>query len=309
MGKLAFVFPGQGAQKPGMGQALYQWHPLIRQQLDHAEALRPGSLQQCFEGPEALLKDTLNAQPCLYALGLATARALHQDGVQADMAAGFSLGEISALAYGGLFKEDEGFRFVNQRAAIMAGLARGRPGAMAAVLKLEDDKVEAFCRQIGELWPVNYNSPGQLVVAGNPQRLEQLAQAVQAAGGRVMPLAVSGAFHSPYMDEAEAALRQALAGYRLTAPRIPVYANLSAQPYGPALVDTLSRQVNHPVRWQQSVRAMVADGANRFIELGPGSTLAGLIRRIDPSVKVLSITDQASYEMALQLGAREASHA
>ena len=300
MGLIAFVFPGQGAQQPGMGKALYEAVPEARAQLDRLNALWPDLLPLCFEGTQEQLKDTNNAHPCLYAVSLATARALHARGLKPDITAGFSLGEVTALSFAGLFSGDEGFRFVRRRAAIMADEAALHPGSMAAVLKLSNAQVEALCQGIPGVWPVNYNAPGQVAVAGSDEGIKELGSQAQPLGGRLIPLKVSGAFHSPLMDGAQTRLESELSAYAFQPLQLPVIANLPAQPYGEDPRGTHANQVNHPVLWQQSVEEMINRGVTRFVEVG-GNVLKGLISRIDSAVTVISATDPDNFDEALGL--------
>jgi len=307
MGELAFVFSGQGSQAPGMGKALWDHLPRVREVFARHEMIRPGITAQCFEGDAQALTQTINAQPCLYTLSLAVAGALQDTGLKPRMAAGFSLGEISALAFAGTFQGDDGFRFVCERAAIMQEVSQRHPGGMAAVLKLSAKDVETLCADIGDLYPVNYNCPGQLVVAGSAEALTKLGKAVAAQGGRALPLRVSGAFHSPYMNEAAKKLEGSLQSYRLTAPRLPVYANLTARPYPAEPQTLLADQVNHPVLWQQTIERMIEDGATDFIEVGAGSTLCGLIGKIDSSINTMHIDSVESFEEAVTRYAKESA--
>ena len=198
MGKVAFVFAGQGAQRGGMGQSLYQASKAAKAVLDQAEAIREGTLEQCFAGTPEVLNLTINAQPCLMAVDCACAAALMENGVQPDGMAGFSLGEIAAVAMSGLLPFEKAFALVVKRAEFMHACAEEHPGGMAAVLKLEDEQVEALCKAHGA-YPVNYNCPGQVVCAMGKETMAPFAEAVKAAGGRTLPLNVSGGFHSPFI--------------------------------------------------------------------------------------------------------------
>lgn len=292
MKKIAFVFAGQGAQYSGMGQSLYEVSPAVKALYDTAESLRPGTMAQSFSGTAEELRQTVNTQPCLYLVDLAAALALEEKGIHADMTAGFSLGEVAALAYAGAYSHADGFALVTKRGQFMAEASQGMEPGMAAVMKMEPDAIEALCKTIPDVYPVNYNSPGQIAISGTKTAIEQFK--AQATGARLMDIPVSGAFHSPFMASASAKLADTLSTMSLTAPKIPVYANLTASPYGENVADTLAAQVQNPVQWQKSVENMIAAGAEVFIECGAGKTLAGLIKRIDKTVAVYSVQDADS---------------
>lgn len=287
MGKVAFLFAGQGAQHPGMGAGIAAASPAARAVFDAADSVRPGTFEQCCQGTKEELSQTENTQPCVFATDLACARALEERGVEPDVVAGFSLGEVAALTFAGAFSDKKGFELVCRRAELMAAAASSHPGAMRAVVKLdaacvEELAAEVACQADGDCWPVNYNSPMQTVVAGSPTACEKLDELVREAGGRAMKVAVSGAFHSPYMADAAAGLAAALAGNEPAATRVPVLANRTAHPY-PAdpksAAELLSAQVANPVRWTDTIRAMAEDGVDAFVEVGPGKTLSGLVKR------------------------------
>jgi [acyl-carrier-protein] S-malonyltransferase len=289
MGKIAFVFSGQGAQFPGMGQELAQGCAPAAQVFETLDGIRPGTSQQCFSGTAEELKETKNTQPCLFAVELAAAAALESQGIRADMAAGFSLGEIAALAYTQAADLETGFRLVCRRGELMQQAAEETPTAMAAVVKLTNEQVEELCAQFEGVYPVNYNCPGQVSVAGLQSQMAEFSAAVKAAGGRALPLKVKGGFHSPFMASASQGFAQVLAETALKAPAMPLYSNCTGEAYDGDPKDLLARQISSPVRWETIVRNMISAGADTFVELGPGQTLCGLIKKIDPAVRTFAL--------------------
>ena len=300
MSKIAFVFSGQGAQAPGMGKELYDCSPAAKAVFDLADSIRPGTSQQCFEGTQEELNVTINTQPCLFACDLAAAKAAQERGIQPDCAAGFSLGEAAAVAFSGMLTEAEAFSMVCKRAELMNEAAQKNPGAMAAVMKLSPQQVETLCGPIENAWPVNYNSPKQTVVAASADTIDQVVEAASAQRGRAVKLAVSGAFHSPLMHSAADGLREYLASVSLREERLPVYANLTAGPYGEDKKETMAAQCENPVRWQKTIENMIANGVDTFIEVGVGKTLAGLIKKINPEVTVYQIENKGGLDAAAE---------
>lgn len=300
MSKIAFVFSGQGAQAPGMGKELYDCSPAAKAVFDLADSIRPGTSQQCFEGTQEELNVTINTQPCLFACDLAAAKAAQERGIQPDCAAGFSLGEAAAVAFSGMLTEAEAFSMVCKRAELMNEAAQKNPGAMAAVMKLSPQQVETLCGPIENAWPVNYNSPKQTVVAASADTIDQVVEAASAQRGRAVKLAVSGAFHSPLMHSAADSLREYLASVSLREERLPVYANLTAEPYGEDKKETMAAQCENPVRWQKTIENMIANGVDTFIEVGVGKTLAGLIKKINPEVTVYQIENKEGLDAAAE---------
>lgn len=280
MAKTVFVFSGQGAQYPSMGKELYENSPAAKAVFDMAETIRPGTIKQCFEGTKEELSITINTQPCMFAVDLAAAAAVKEAGINPDYIAGFSLGEIAAVAFAGILSYEEAFKLVCRRAELMDKAATENKGAMAAILKLTTDKVEEICKKYNKAWPVNYNCPGQTVVAASEDEIDALCEDVKAEKGKAVKLAVSGAFHSPFMESASKGLAEYLDGITLSEPTIPVYANLTAKPY--TLSDAkelLAKQVMNPVKWQTTVENLIAEGADTFIEVGVGKTLVGLVKK------------------------------
>lgn len=300
MGKIAFLFAGQGAQYPGMGKSLTEISPKAASLFELADSIRPGTSRQCFEGDPAELTQTANTQPCVFTVDLAAAYALEEAGVHADVAAGFSLGEMAALTFAGSFSEKDGFSLVCRRGELMQEAAQEHPSAMAAVLKLKDETVEQLCAGFPDVYLVNYNCPGQLVVAGGTEHLEQFCELAAEAGGRAKKLAVGGGFHSPFMEQAASAYLQELLRIGVNPPRIPVYGNRTAAPYEENREIMLAEQMKNPVLWTKTVERMAADGVDTFVEVGPGKTLSGLVKRILPHAAVYRVEDAATLEETIQ---------
>ena len=293
MGKIAFVFSGQGAQKPGMGLELYENSPAAKAIFDMAETIRPGTKQQCFYGNKTELLKTVNTQPCLYCVDLAAAVSLKEAGITPDMAAGFSLGEVAAAAFCGIYSYEDGFKLVIKRGEYMQQAAEKVDTAMGAVLKLDFSAVEDICKNFDQVFPVNYNCPGQLVVAGDKAQLDKFKLEVKAAGGRFMPIAVGGGFHSPFMEGASQKFSNELENFSFSAPSIPLYSNYNSMPYGNAK-ELLALQISNPVRWQDSIENMINAGADTFIEVGCGTTLTGLISKISKEARIFNVSDKST---------------
>lgn len=302
MSKIAFVFSGQGAQYPGMGVSLAQVSPAARAVFDLCDSIRPGTSAQCFSGTKEDLTVTSNTQPDMFAVEVAAASTLTEAGIQPAALAGFSVGEIGALAFSGALSVEDSFRLVCRRGELMQEASDVADTGMVAVVKLPPEKVEELAGQFDQVYPVNYNSPAQTVCAGLSASMGDFKAAVKAAGGRAIPLRVAGAFHSPFMASASQGLAEELKGYTFQAPKYALYSNVTGKPYeGPeGYADLLARQVISPVRWQTIVENMIADGFDTFIEVGPGNTLTGLIGKIDPSVKCCDVDSADSLRATIE---------
>jgi [acyl-carrier-protein] S-malonyltransferase len=297
----AYVFPGQGAQKVGMGKALADAFPICRQTFEEADdALGEPLSQLCFEGPEDRLVLTENTQPAVLAVSVAACRLVESRGIRAAFAAGHSLGEYSAHVAAGTISFADALRIVRRRGQFMQEAVPVGQGAMAAILGLEAEAVTEACDAArAELpdqivSPANVNAPGQIVIAGSAPAVTRAGELAKARGAkRVIALAVSAPFHCALMKPAEDRLAPLLRALTVQAPRIPVVANVDAEPKRTALesIEALIRQVSSPVRWDDVVRRLIAEGVGTFLELGPGTVLAGLIKKIDRSVKVVSLVD------------------
>ena len=304
--RVALVFPGQGSQAVGMGRDIYDAFPAARQVFDAADrALGFPLTRLCFEGPEDELRQTVNVQPAIVAVSLALlAAAEAARPLKAAFAAGHSLGEYSALAAAGAISAVEAIAFARLRGELMQQAGRENPGAMAAVLGLDEPAVEAICREAGA-YVANYNSPGQVVISGEAPKVEAAGKLAGERGARkVVPLPVSGAFHTPLMAPAAKGLSAALAKVKWAEPAVPVIANTTARPIpGAAGINKeLAGQLTSPVRWQQSVAALASSGADAFVEIGPGRVLTGLIKRISPESKKFNIGDAASLREYIEKG-------
>lgn len=292
MAGLAFVFPGQGVQAPGMGRTLYRQSKAARALMDGAERRMPGLLRACFEGPAEALERTDLAQPALLTVELALQRAAEEIGLRPQALAGFSLGEWSAVQAAGMLPFEVVFDLVRARGRWMQACAERRPGGMSAVLRLDAEQVQRALLDHPDVVAANHNAPGQTVVAGPLAALARFEEAARALGGRCLRLRVAGAFHSPLMLPASDRLADALAGLPLAAPAVPVYANLTARPYSlPVAREWLALQPSQAVQWTDSIRRMAGQGIDSFLELGPGGVLCGLIARILPGARCLGAED------------------
>jgi [acyl-carrier-protein] S-malonyltransferase len=305
---IAFVFPGQGSQRVGMGQAFAAADPIARDTFAEADAALGAPLSRlCFDGPEAELTLTENTQPAILTVSVAIARVLEARGWRPDFYAGHSLGEYSAHVAAGTFAFADAVRTVRNRGRYMQEAVPVGVGAMAAILGLDGDAVAAACAEAAEggvVSPANLNAPGQVVIAGTKAAVERAGALAKAAGAkRVIPLAVSAPFHCALMKPAEDRLAPELRALTVQAPRRPVVANIDAEPKrdGAAAVDALVRQVSGAVRWEAVVRRLASEGVRTYVEVGPGTVLAGLVRKIDRDAQVASLEDPAGLDALASL--------
>jgi len=305
MSKTAFLFAGQGAQSVGMGKDLAATFPTAQALFDQANQVLGYDLASiCFEGPESALTQTENAQPGIYLVSWVALRLLQErvPNLRADATAGLSLGEFTALAAAGAMSFEDGLMITRLRGRFMQEACDATRGGMAAVIGLEEGPCREVCEATG-VTLANLNCPGQIVISGDLDRIPAAVEAAKAKGAKkAIPLTVAGAYHSPLMASAQPRLLEALARIPLCNPQVPVVSNVTALPHGsaetisPILVD----QVTSSVRWEASMRYLLAQGFTRFIELGPGSALSGFLRRIDKSAQSFNVCDVASLEATVQ---------
>lgn len=294
----AYVFPGQGAQYPGMGKELYDNSPLAREMFERANELLGFRITDTmFSGTDDELRQTRVTQPAIFLHSVILAAVLGKN-FNPSMVAGHSLGELSALVASGALSFEQGLTLVAGRARAMQKACELTPSTMAAILGMDDAVVEEVCREIpGTVVPANYNSPGQIVISGTVESVDAAIELLKARGAkRAIPLAVSGGFHSPCMEPARAELEAAIKVAQFSTPRCPVYQNATAKPSAdPEVIKAnLIAQLTSPVRWTQSVQNMIADGATEFTEVGPGAVLQGLIKKVNKDMLTESAQFSAS---------------
>ena len=296
MSRAAFLFPGQGAQAVGMGKTLAESLPAAAELMSRAgEILGYDLAKLCYEGPAEELNSTVHSQPALYVTSMMAVEQCKQDQAELISAvqatAGLSLGEYTALAFAGAISFEDGLRLVQRRGEAMQAAADAAESSMVSILGLECEQIESLCDQArsdGVLQVANLLCPGNIVVSGSRDACERVAPLAEEAGAmKVIPLAVAGAFHTPIMQSAVEKLTAALAEVEISEPRIPVISNVNVEPHRDAdsIRKTLAEQVVSPVRWEDTMRSMLADGFDQFYELGSGKVLRGLLRRIDRKTK------------------------
>lgn len=301
MSRIAFLFPGQGAQHVGMGKTIVENYPAARELFDRAaEILQYDLAKLCFEGPSEELDSTVISQPALFVTSLAALEMLRADSpdkvLACEMAAGLSLGEYTALVFAGAMSFEDGLRVVQRRGEAMQAAADANPSGMVSVLLLDREKVAEICEaasSAGKIWIANYLCPGNIVLSGENSACERAADLAEQEGGRAIPLAVAGAFHTEIMKPADSKLSEALAGVGLKKPEIPVISNVDAKIHEDPdeIRELLIRQVISPVLWEDSIRTMLDDGFDEFYEIGPGKVLKGLMKRINRKISCETVND------------------
>jgi [acyl-carrier-protein] S-malonyltransferase len=311
MSKTALLFAGQGAQSVGMGRDFAGQFPSARQWFDRANSILGYDLAKiCFEGPEGELTKTEHAQPGIYLVGWVAFQLLRErvPGLQFEATAGLSLGEFTAVSAAGVMPFEDGLKVVRQRGQFMQEACEASHGGMAAIIGLDEARTREVCAEAGvEL--ANLNCPGQIVISGPADKMAAACELAKAKGAKkAMPLAVAGAYHSTLMASAKPKLDAALKSISLQPAATPIISNVTAQPHGGPLevYQRLVEQVTSPVRWEDSMRYLLAQGFTRFIELGPGKALSGFMRRIDSNAQMLNVGDVASLEATVTaVGSRE----
>ena len=309
MNGLAFLFPGQGSQYVGMGKAFHDSYDSVKRLFEEACDVTGKDLRRlCFEGPDTTLVQTDNVQPAITLVSLACLQVLREEGIEPAVVAGHSVGEYAALCAAGAFSFSDAMRLVQVRGAAMKAEAERHPGSMAAVFGLPADVLATVCEEVaaGAVQVANHNAPTQIVITGTTEGVHEVTRAAKARGAKlVVPLKVSGPWHSRFMEGAQAPLRQALAQSAVSAPRIETIANLTAAPYASGPDDirsALVEQIVSPVLWAQSMSALVGRGFRTFIEVGPGRVLSGLLKDVGRDLRITNVQDTATLDRFRAIG-------
>lgn len=287
--KIGFLFAGQGAQYVGMGKDFYEEFQEAREVYDQAH-IDFDVKEMCFQGPVEKLNETSYSQPCILTTSLAIAKVIESKGIQPSFVAGLSLGEYSALTYAGAFQVQDAVKIVRTRGQIMSQALPEGTTKMAAILAMDAKKIEEVIAHIENVEIANYNCPGQIVITGTNQAVDQASDALKEAGAkRIIPLNVSGAFHSPLLEQASQQLNDELQKYNISKPHIPVVYNVSGKEEDQQLIDILTKQIKSSVYFYQSIQYMIEQGVDTFIEIGPGHALSSFVKKTDKTVQVYSV--------------------